>query len=394
MKHIVIAGGGFAGVRLARQLRKQKQVRVTIINESEDFRYSPALYRAATGFKLGTARIPLEWMLLDSNNVNLIVGVVSKINKDDKNITLADGQKIDYDYAVMALGAVTTYLGIDGLGEHSYGLKTFEEIIELKHHIHDNLVNSDSKEQNFVVVGAGPTGVELAGGLGAYLRRIAKKHKIRYPSIKVYLIEAGPRILPQMTDKASRKVQKRLNKLGIHTLTDTLVKSETAGQIKTSTGSIKSHNVIWTAGTTNNPFFKEHPDIFELSNRGRVIVNDHLQSSSNIYVCGDNAATEFSGLASTAIGHANYLARDINARIKHKNRPTLKEHHPMQVVPVGDKWSVFQYRKLVLAGRLMGLVRKAADIIGYTDVLGPIRALTIWKNSDLTDEQCKICRVV
>lgn len=390
MKHVVIAGGGFAGVRLARQLRKQKQVRVTIINKSEDFRYSPALYRAATGFKIGTARIPLEWMLLDSSNTTLVLGVVEKINKTKKTITLEDGQVIEYDYAVMALGAVTTYFGINGLDKHSYGVKTFEEVIELKHHIHDNLVVKD--EQNFVVVGAGPTGVELAGALGAYLRSIAKKHKIKYPGIKISLVEAGPRILPQLSERASKKAHKRLQKLGIQVSTDTMVQSETAGRLKTSTGTIKSHNVIWTAGTTNNPFFKNHSGVFAFNEQGKVTVNKHLQSSAYIYVCGDNADTEFSGLALTAIGHANYLARDIKARVNHKKRRDHKERHPVQVVPAGTRWSILQYRKLVLSGRAVSVIRRLADVIGYTDVLGPLKALTIWSNSDRTEEFCPVCK--
>ena len=195
-----------------------------------------------------------------------------------------------------------------------------------------------------------------------------------------------------MTSNAANKVQKRLKKLGIQTLTGTFVTAETAGSIKTSAGSIKSHNVIWTAGTTNNPFFKKHSNIFDLNDRGKVIVNSHLQATSNIYVAGDNAATEFSGLAITAIMHADYIASDIIARINHKDRPILKERHPIQVVPTGDKWAVFQYRNIVLSGRLMGMIRRIADIIGYTDVLGPIRAMTIWKNSDRADKLCSVCK--
>lgn len=392
MKHVVIAGGGFAGVRLARQLRKQKRVRVTLINESEDFRYSPALYRAATGFKIGMARLPLEWMLLDSSNINLVIGTVSKVDEKNKTIKLSDGQVIEYDYAVMALGAVTTYFNIDGLVKHSYGVKTFEEIIALKHHIHDDLISKPEEGQNYVIAGAGPTGVELAGALGSYLQRISKRHGIEHPHIQVYLVEAGPRILPQLSARAAAKVDHRLRKLGINILTDTMVKSETAHTLMTSTGSIKTDDVIWTAGTTNNPLFAEHANIFTLGKRGKVVVDKHLQASKDIYVCGDNAATEFSGLAVTAIRHANYLAKDIKARTKHKRRPVQKDKHPMQVVPAGRRWSVFQYRGLVLSGNLISLVRRAADIVGYTDMLGPLKALTIWKESDRTEEACSVCR--
>ncbi len=393
MKHIVIAGGGFTGVRLARKLRRLKNISVTIINESDEFRYSPALYRAATGFKIGIARIPLEWMLLDSSNTSLVIGRVKSINKQKKSIGLEDGSEIEYDYAVIALGAVTTYFGIDGLDEHSYGVKTFDEIIELKHHMHDSLVSKNPKKQNYVIVGAGPTGVELAGALGSYLKKISKMHKIKHPKTKVFLVEAGPRILPQMSKRAARKVLRRLERLKVVILTDTTVKSETARSLKTSDGPISTHNVIWTAGTVNNPFFKDNEKLFSFDDRGRVLVNKRLQTSRNIYVCGDNAATVHSGLAVTAVNHGNFMAKELTARVTGKKRPTLHEKYPVQIVPAGGRWSVLQYRRLVLSGNLMGLTRRLADIVGYTEVLGPIKALTIWQSSDRAEDHCGVCRV-
>lgn len=394
MKHIVIAGGGFAGIRLARKLRKQTDIMVTLVNDSEDFRYSPALYRAVTGFKMGIARLPIEWMLIDSSNVNLVIGRVEGINEDSKQLLLEDGQKIDYDEVVFALGAVNTFFGISGLEEYSYNVRTFREALELKQNIHDNLVGaSRATDENFVIVGAGPTGVELAGALGTYLLKIAKKHKMRHQHIKICLVEAGPRILPQMNEKASRKAKSRLDQLGVEVLTNTAVKSETLNELRTSVGMIKSKNVIWAAGTQNNPFFSDNPGVFKLNDRGRVVVNEHLQASSHIYVCGDNAATKYSGLAETAIWHANFIAKDIVARVDHESRPKRFERLPMQVVPVGHKWAIFQYGPLVFGGRFASLVRRLADIIGYNDVLGPVKALTIWSNSDKTEESCPTCGV-
>jgi NADH dehydrogenase FAD-containing subunit len=110
-----------------------------------------------------------------------------------------------------------------------------------------------------------------------------------------------------------------------------------------------------------------------------------------LYVCGDNSDTEFSGLALTAISHGNFLARDIKARQKGKKRPQHKDPHPIQVVPIGNK-AILQYRRLMLHGRLMSLVRRAADFIGYSDILGPLKALTIWQNSERTEEVCAVCR--
>lgn len=239
MKHIVIAGGGFAGARLARLLGKQKNIRITLINDSPDFRYSPALYRTVAGAKLGTARLPLEWMLLDTDNVNLQIGRVKSINIESKYIKLVDEQRVRYDYAVLALGAVTSYFGIEGLDRLSYGVKSFEEIAELRVHIHDKLSDKNKAEQNYVIAGAGPTGVEVAGAIGSYLNSISKKHKIKHPHINVYLVEAGPRVLPQLNEKASKIARKRLEKLGVKVLTDTFVKSETIRSLNTSTQNLQ-----------------------------------------------------------------------------------------------------------------------------------------------------------
>ncbi len=392
MKHIVIAGGGFAGIKLARKLRKQKDIRITLINDFEYFRYSPALYRAATGFKIGIARLPIEWMLIDCNNVSVVIGRIIDLDKNKKQIKLEDGQKIDYDKVVFALGAVNNYFGIKGLNEYSYGVKTVQEAIELKAHIHNSLTQkAKAADENYVIIGAGPTGVELAGALGAYLIDVVKKHKLKHHLVKIYLVEAESRILPQMSEKASRKVNRRLTKLGVEILVNTTVKSETLSELNTSVGMIKSKNVIWAAGTQNNPFFKEHPEVFTLNKRGYVTVNQHLQVEPNIYVCGDNAATTYSGLAETAVRHANFIAKDIVARIHHTTRPKQYEKASMQVVPVGSRWSVFQYKSLVISGRLISLMRRFADIFGYTDVLGPIKALTIWSNSDRFEDDCPIC---
>ena len=123
MKHVVIAGGGFAGVRLARKLKRQKDINVTIINDRPDFRYYPAMYRSATGFKLGASRLPLEWVLLDQPRTDLFVDSVARVDPKSKTITTASGKNITYDYAVFALGSVTTYFHIQGIPEHSYGMK-------------------------------------------------------------------------------------------------------------------------------------------------------------------------------------------------------------------------------------------------------------------------------
>lgn len=392
MKRIIIVGGGFAGVRVARKLRKQKDIAITVINDTTDFRYYPALYRAATGSKLGTAKLSLEWMLLDNPHADLIVGKAQSINTSKRYIELADSTRLEYDFAVLALGSVTTYFNIEGLHDHSFGIKTAEEVIELRRHLHESLTEKSQIERNYAIVGAGPSGVELAGELGAYLQGIERKHKIKNHKTTIWLIEGAPRILPTMNPRVSKAAHKQLAKLGVKVSTDTQVKSETLKTLRTSVGSITTHTVIWTAGTANNPFFSENEDSFRLNERKRVIVDKHLQSSPNVYVIGDNAATKFSGTALTAVRHGNFTAKDIISRIGHKKRPTKYENYPAYVVPAGKNWSVLQYRGIVLHGLVISWVRKVADFMGYSDVLGIFRAITVWTNGEKHESTCVNCR--
>lgn len=392
MKHIVIVGAGFGGARLARNLRKQKDVAVTLINPSPEFKYCPALYRAATGYKMGAARLSLEWMLLDVPNVKLTVASATKLNHRKKFVELDDGRKISYDMIVFALGSVTTYFNIEGLHEHAIGVKTTEEVLALREHVHENVVKQGDKHANYVIVGGGPTGVELAAGLGGHLKRIAKKHKIKDHKVTIWLVEAGDRVLPQNLEKVSRLAARRLTDNGVQVLTKTMVEGESLHELKTSTTTIKTHTVIWTAGTMVNPFYKEQTKgMFKFDKRGRVKVSKHLEALPNVYVIGDNASTPHSGLALTAIRHANYVAKDISRRLAHKDRKTQKDSKPAQVIPVGNRWAIMQYGSISVHGRLIALVRKLADFIGYGDVLGNLRALTIWSNAEHMEEGCEIC---
>ena len=247
-------------------------------------------------------------------------------------------------------------------------------------------------QHNYVIIGAGPTGVEVAAMLGLYLKRVMKRHRLKNRHVDIYLIEASSRVLPTMSLRASKAAEKKLKKLGVQILTDTRVTSETGKSLKTSSGNIKTENVIWTAGAATNPFYAENSKHFMFNQRGKVRVDKHLQALPRVYVCGDNADTKFSGLALTAVWHADYIAKDLIARRKGKRAPAHTDRTPAQVVPVGGM-AILQYRKIVLHGRLLSVVRRAADFIGYSDVLGPLKAFTIWSSSEKAEDSCHICKM-
>src|SRR5690606_6741637 len=155
---------------------------------------------------------------------------------------------------IMALGMVTTYFGIKGLDTYAYGIKSADEIKRLKQHIFTDIAENHKLDKHYVIVGAGPTGFELASALGVYLSRLCERFKVRDHGLKIDLIEAAPRVLPRMSEKASRKVEKRLKELGVNVQTGKAVESASADELIVSGKRIDSRTVIWTSGVTNNPF--------------------------------------------------------------------------------------------------------------------------------------------
>lgn len=395
-KHLVIVGGGWAGLTLVRNLKNvnSKHLRITIISNEPNFRYSPGLYRVATGYREKEAIIPIGDVLSDIDHVDFVLDTATKINRKNRTLKTASGKTFHYDFAVIALGVVSSYFGIPGIEENSFTIKSTEGVKKFRTHLHEEIIADKAVDKNYVVVGAGATGVELSAALVSYLTRTAKWHGLRRSHITIDLIDAAPRVLPNMSEAASKKIHARLKKLGVHVMVKAKVEAETDSTLSVSGKSIPTHTVVWTGGVTNNPFFKLNENQFRLNEHGKVAVDDHLAVDDHTYVIGDNAATEFSGLALTAVHNAQFVAKDIKKRLAGKGQlSSYKPLHPAVVVPVGPNWAALQYRSILITGRLGALMRIAADFVGYMDVLGFWKALEIWTSTDQQEEQCAVCRV-
>ena len=389
---VLIIGGGFAGLRATRLLRKKwRKIDVTLVTDSTTFRYCPALYRSATGFRMRESVIPISQITRNYLNLNLVHQKVKFIDRAKKTVTLADGKELEYDYIIIAVGVVTSYFNIPGLEENSFSIKSPEGLQKLKTHLHKTLNDTGAPDTNYVVVGGGPTGVELSAALGTYLRDICKKHKTKKHAIHLELVEGAPRVLPVLNEKASKLTAKHLRKLGVKLILGDTVKGETSDSLTLADRTIPSHTVIWTAGVTNNPFFKENSSQFELNERGKVVVNEHLQVDDHTFVIGDNAATSYSGLAQTAVRDANYTAKSISLLIKNKNLKTYHQKKPISIVPAGKRWSVLQYNNFVIGGYIPNILRELADLIGYSDIMGVKQAFSVWLRRNTSEETCKKC---
>jgi NADH:ubiquinone reductase (H+-translocating) len=394
-KQVVIVGGGWAGIRLVRKLKKlaNNQIHITLVSNEPNFRYSAALYRVATGHKEKQAIIPIHELTQDIPGAKFIRTTMANIDPKKRVISLGNGEKLHYDYAVLAIGSVTTYFGIPGIEEHAYSIKTQKELRKFRAHIHQELLEEHAPDKNYVVVGAGPTGVELSAAMASYIKATMQRHGIRHRRVHIELIEAAPRVLPQSHPRASKLALRQLQKLGVKVRLNSKVEFETDTSLVVDGRSIPTKTVVWTAGVSNNPFFAKRANLFTLNNRGKVIVNDHLQVDKHLYVIGDNAVTPFSGLGLTAVHNATYVGNDITKKISgHKNTPAYKPLTPATVVPVGKNWAVFQYKSLVIGGFIAGLIRSIADLVAYNDIAGFWPALKLWTHSGELEEQCVLCK--
>jgi NADH dehydrogenase len=387
---VVVVGGGFGGVRAAEQLSKHASLDITLISNTDAFSYYPQLYHAATGGSRSESSIPLK-EVLEGSKVTLIVDTLTTLDADKKTIHTANGTSYEYDQLILAIGSVTNYFGITGLIENSFDIKTIEGAERFKRHLHDQLITEHKPELDYVIVGAGPTGIELASALGDYLHRIVKLHNIKHGTYSIDLIEAAPRILPRSSERFASKISARLTKLGVKVLTNSVVQQETVDELILKDSKIRTKTVVWTAGIANNPFFKAHNNIFTLSKIGKVEVDAHLEGAKDVYVIGDNAATQYSGMAQTAVIDADFVARDLVAKLSGANRRDYKPKLPASVIPVGGYWAAAQIGRVELYGILGWMVRRIADLIAYSDIESKPKALAVWLKETVREDECTVC---
>lgn len=387
-KHIVIVGGGFGGVKLALDLSKSGAYVVTLISDRDDFWYFPTLYHTATGASTESASIPLT-DLFNIYRVNLVKGSAKTLNRKTRKLKLAGGKEIHYDYIVFAMGVVTNYFGIDGLAEYSLGIKSIHEAEALKQHIHKQLMDDQKPDLHYVVVGGGPTGIELAAQLPSYIRHIMSSHGIADRTVHVELVEGAKQLLPRMGKLVGRRVAHQLKLLGVRVHLNQVVEGETVDALMVNGRPLKSRTVVWTAGQANNPFFDENG--FTLSKRHKVVVNEYLEAEPRIFVIGDNAETEFSGMAQTALYDARYLACNFARSFDGDVRQIYKPKKPVYVIPVGGHWAAVEWGKVRVFGWLGWWLRELGNLEGFLELEHPVQAGQQWMKEFKPDHECATC---
>ena len=391
--HIVIVGGGFAGVRAALVLSNHPELfNITIISKLPYLIYYPTLFHSALGQKTSHTSIKLS-EIFKNREVQIIEGEVTSFDRKSQTVLLNDNQSFQYEKLILAMGEVTNYFNIEGLDTYSYSVKSEKEVLRFNHHLHDFIKSNNAPDSNYFVVGAGPTGIELASRLPEYIHYLMKLHGIKHKAVHVELIEARDHLLPNFDKKVSKQISRKLAKLGVSTKLSSAVSKLTDREITINGQNYESQSVVWTAGTSTNPFY--HDNSFALTKRGKVSVDVYLQAEENIYVIGDNANTPYSGLAQTAIHDGSFVAKNIIRLKKEKYQKPYKPQIPISIIPVGEKWAVSVYRKIIIFGYFSSILRQLGDLDGYLKLLPLMSAIKFWLKSFAKEpKSCSRCKNV
>jgi len=251
---VVIGGGGFAGIKAAIELVENEKFDVTLISNRRELQIYGSLYHTVTGGSRFVSSVPLSEIFKD-RKINIVIDSIKTLDRKARKLITATGKEYEYNALILGLGMRTNYFGIKGLAEYSYGIKSLDEAARLKEHLHMQLTNKAVNKMHYVVVGGGPTGVELAGVLPRYIKEISRFHDLPASTIHVDLIEAAPNLLPRLPKDIGRSVAKNLRKNGVRVYLNTIVQAQTADELMIHNTPIRSHTVVWTAGMSNNPFF-------------------------------------------------------------------------------------------------------------------------------------------
>lgn len=366
---IVIVGAGFAGIAAAQKLNTiGSDADITLVSKHDTFEYVPALYKLVTGALAIEVSVPLN-RIKKLSAVSSINGVFKTVDPARQVIVLEDNREIPYDYLVLALGSETNYFNITGLPEMSLGFKSVKEAFRLRRHFCDlfGVAMTLPKPQavsklHTVIVGGGPSGVELAGDLTHYLQSVARTFNVDPSYVTVDLVEASSRILPMMPEKASARAQRRLRTLGVNIYTNRAVTAQHVNEVSISDMNFQTDTVIWTAGTKINSAYQRIPGI-SYTQRGKVAVSEYLSlpNDNRIFVIGDGAGTPQSGLAQTAIHDGKFIATHITCSIRGEKVVPYVAPKISYIVPVGNYWAMFVHGKRAFAGFLPWILRSLVD---------------------------------
>ena len=362
---VVIVGAGFGGLHAARKLA-HLPVQITLIDRRNHHTFQPLLYQVATaGLSPGEIAAPIRWIVRGRRNIEVLLGEVRDFDLKNRRVKLADAG-IAYDYLVVAAGASHAYFGHDEWEPFAPGLKTIEDALEIRRRVllafelaeRQVAAGEASLPLNFVIVGGGPTGVELAGTLAEISRQVLANEfqSIDPKNTRIILLEGGPRILPTYAEDLSGSAQEQLQHLGVEVHTSAMVTKVEPAAVWMGDRHLPAAVILWAAGVAASPLGKKLGA--PVDRAGRVLVNPDLSVPGypEIFVIGDLAAlqdehgTMLPGVAPVALQEGAAAARNIERDLQGEPRENFHYFDKGNLATIGRAAAVAQFGKLHISG--------------------------------------------
>jgi len=401
--HVVIIGGGFGGLYAARHLR-HAPVRITLVDRHNYHLFQPLLYQVATaGLNPSDIAAPIRSILRHQRNVNVILGTAASIDVSRKIVKLADGDELAYDYVIVATGATHSYFNHPEWEKDAPGLKSIDDALEIRRRI---LIAFEAAEREtdpalqnewmtFVVIGGGPTGVELAGAVSEIARQtmIRDFRHIDSSKARVILAEGKDRVLPTYPASLSEKAQKQLQRLGVEVITSALVTSVTDREVKIGDTTLHARTVLWAAGVQASPLARSLG--VPLDRAGRVLVEPDLTIAGHpeVFVIGDLASLQqkngepVPGVAPAAIQEGVHTSRNIERIVSGKPALPFRYRDKGSLATIGRAACVADFGWLHLSGFIAWFAWLAVHIFFLIGFRNRFLVISEWAWAYLTFER-------
>ena len=366
MAKIIVIGGGFGGLSFLQKARKSKNEFI-LIDKTNHHLFQPLLYQVATAvLSPADITVPLRNLFKNDKNVKTILSEVKEINKEKKEVTLDNAEVINYDKLIVSAGSSYSFFGKNEWSKFAKGLKVINDALDIREKILKAFEKAENEKDerirkkylNFVIVGGGPTGVELAGSIAeiAYKNMTKEFRNFSSKDANIYLLEAGDRILPSYSENLAKKSYKYLIDLGVKVMTKERVENIEEMKVTTNKQVIDADNIIWAAGNEASPLIK-HLDT-ETDNEGRALVNRDcsIKEDNEVYVIGDAAnfitasRESLPGIAPVAIQQGRYVAHNIKKNIEKENRKPFKYSDKGTMATIGRFKAIGVVGNFELAG--------------------------------------------
>ncbi|MBS1745912.1 MAG: NAD(P)/FAD-dependent oxidoreductase [Bacteroidetes bacterium] len=406
---VIIAGCGFAGLKLATTLEKEKDIEILMIDKNNYHQFQPLFYQVATaGLDASNISFPIRKIFQKAKNFHFRITSVEEIKADENKIVTGIGE-FDYDVLVIATGATTNFFGNDLLQAKAFAMKSTSEALQVRNHIIENfekaLLVKDADElqarMNIVLVGAGPTGVELSGAIAEMGRHILPKDypELDFSKMRVILVEGSAKTLAVMSEKSSEQSRKYLERLGVIVKTETVVKGYDGNTATLSTGeTIQTKTLIWAAGIKGNVPKGIDASLIVRGNRIKVDRFNKIIGLENIYAIGDIAYMEtplyphgHPQLANVAINQGKNLALNLK-RLVSGNKQSLTEfeyHDKGTMATVGRNLAVVDLPKpkIHLGGWKAWIIWMSLHIMLILGVKNKLQIFVNWLYKYFTYDQ-------